>query len=145
MLQLQEPGLAATVTNTQDNDGEPQGFAEASKYEAWMESMREKLSSLINNQTWTLVDLLPGRKAIRCSWIYKAQKNEHGAVYRLQSHLVAKLHSQKPETYYNDTFAPVGDKVILRFILSFALHLGNELNQLDIDTAVLYGNLTETI
>jgi hypothetical protein len=104
-----------------------------------------KLSSLIYNQTWTLVDLPPERKAIRCDWIYKAKNNEHGAVYRLKSRLVAKRHSQKPGIDYHDTFAPVGDKVILRFVLSFALHLGYELYQLDIDTAYLCGNLKETI
>jgi hypothetical protein len=145
MLQLQELGLAATVTDTLDNQGEPQGFAETSKSEAWMDSMREELSSLINNQTWTLVDLPTGRKTIRCSWIYKAKKNEYGAVYRLKSRLVAKGHSQKPGIDYNDTFASVGDRVILRFVHSFALHLGYELYQLDIDTAYLYGNLKETI
>jgi len=47
MLQLQELGLAATVANTLDNEGEPQGFSEASKSEAWMDSMRKELSSLI--------------------------------------------------------------------------------------------------
>jgi len=35
--------------------------------------------------------------------------------------------------------------VILRFVLSFVLHLGYELFQLGIDTAYLYGNLKETI
>ena len=134
MLQLQELGLAATVTNTLDNKGEPQGFAEASK---WIQCEKE-LSSLMNNQTWTLVDWPPGRTAIRCGWIYKAKKNEHGAVYRLKSRLVAKGHSQKPGIDYNHTFAPVGYKVILRFVLSFALHLGNKLYQLEIDTAFLY-------
>jgi hypothetical protein len=64
MLQLQELGLAATVTNTLDNEGEPQEFAEASKSEAWMDAMREELSSLINYQTRTLVALPTGRKAI---------------------------------------------------------------------------------
>jgi hypothetical protein len=62
MIQLQELGLAATVTNTLDNEGEPQRFAEASKSEVWMDSMREELSSLMDNQTWTLVDLPPARK-----------------------------------------------------------------------------------
>jgi len=100
---------------------------------------------LINNQTWALVDLPPERKVIRCGCIYKAKKNEHGAVYSLKSRLVAKGHSQKPGIDYNDTFAPVGDKVILRFVLSFFLYLGYELFQLDIDTAYVYGNLKETI
>ena len=47
-----ELGLAATVTNILDKEGEPQGFAAASKSEAWMDSMREELSCLINHQTW---------------------------------------------------------------------------------------------
>jgi hypothetical protein len=38
--------------------------------------------------------------------------------------------SQKPGIDYNDTFVPVGDKVIFTFVLSFALHLGYELFQL---------------
>jgi hypothetical protein len=58
---------------------------------------------------------------------------------------VATRHSQKPGIDYNDTFAPVGDKVILRFVLSFALHLGYKLFQLGIETAYLYGNLKENI
>ena len=69
MLQLQELGLVATVTNTLNNEGGPQGFAEARKFEPWMDSMREELSSWINNQTWTLVDLPLERRAICCGWI----------------------------------------------------------------------------
>jgi hypothetical protein len=48
MLQLQDLGLAATVANTLDNESVSQGFAEARKSEAWMDSMREELSSVIN-------------------------------------------------------------------------------------------------
>jgi hypothetical protein len=81
-----------------------------------MESMREELSSLTYNQTWTFVDLPSWRKAMRCGWIYKAKKNEHRAVYRLKSRLLAKGHSHKPEIDYGDTFVHVGDKVNLRFV-----------------------------
>jgi hypothetical protein len=77
MLQLQELGLDSTVTNTLDNDGKPQRFVEASKSESWMDSMREELSSLMINQTWTLVELPSGRKAIRCGWIYMAKKRSN--------------------------------------------------------------------
>ena len=76
---------------------------------------------------------------MRCGWIYKAKKNEHGAVYRLKSRLVAKGRSQNLEIEYDDAFASFGDIVILRFVVSCALHLEYKFSQLDIDTAYLYG------
>jgi hypothetical protein len=42
MLELQEVGVTATVSNTQK-------LAETSKSQAWLDSMREELSSLINH------------------------------------------------------------------------------------------------
>ena len=111
-----------------------------------MDSMREELSSLINNQTWTLVDLPPGRKALRCGWPITLSSVDRVETMDVGlSRLVAKGHSQKPGIDYNDTFAPFEDKVILRFVSSFVLHLGYKLFQLDIDTAYLYWNLKETI
>jgi hypothetical protein len=41
VFQFQELRLTTTVTNTLDNEAEPQGFAKASKSEAWMDSMRQ--------------------------------------------------------------------------------------------------------
>ena len=46
-----------------------------------------------NHQTWTQVDLPPGRQerqAIRGGWIRKGQKNERGAVFHLKSGLPQK-------------------------------------------------------
>jgi hypothetical protein len=97
----------------------------------------------MNNQTWTLVDLPPGRKAIRCGWIYKAKKTNTELSTASKVAWWQKDIPKKPGIDNNDTFAPVGDKVILRFVLSFALHLRYELYQLDIDTAYLYGNLPQ--
>ena len=56
----------------------------------------------LNDQTWTQVDLPPGRQArqtIRGGWIRKGQKNKHGAVYHLKSGLP---HKDIPETEDND-------------------------------------------
>jgi hypothetical protein len=83
--------------------------------------------------------LPPGRKPIRCDWKNKANKNEHGAVYHLKSGLMAKVYFQKPGIDYNDAFMPVGDEVILRFVLTFAMHLGCGLFHLDVDTAFSRG------
>jgi hypothetical protein len=76
MLQLQESGQARRARNALKNESKPQRFAEASKSKAraWMNSMREELSSLMNSQTWSLVDLPPGREAIRCGWIKRLKR-----------------------------------------------------------------------
>ena len=46
MLQIQALRLGFTFPNTVYHESRPQEFAEASKSEAWMDSMRRKLSSL---------------------------------------------------------------------------------------------------
>ncbi|UYV69817.1 hypothetical protein LAZ67_7000860 [Cordylochernes scorpioides] len=40
------------------------------------------MKSLIENDTWTLTDLPPGKKAIGCKWIFKAKYNQDGNVER---------------------------------------------------------------
>ena len=100
-----------------------------------------KVLDLQSNVAYVARTLKVSKEENRLKSRLVAKKNEHRAVYRLKSCLVATRHSQKPGIDYNDTFAPVGDKVILRFVLSFALHLGYELYKLDIETAFLYRNL----
>ena len=82
---------------------------------------------------------------MRCGLAYKAKKNENGVVYRLKNRLVAKGHSQKPGIDYCDPFTSIEYKIILKFVLTFALHFWCELFQLDIDTAYLYGSMKETV
>jgi hypothetical protein len=80
MFQLQDPGLPSTVAKTLDKENELQGFTEESIYEAWIDWMREQLSSLHNNPTSNPVYLRIETKAISCGWVYKAKKNEHRGI-----------------------------------------------------------------
>jgi hypothetical protein len=41
----------------------------------------KKPSTSINEETWILVNYLLEEKQIRCSWAYRARKNEHEAFY----------------------------------------------------------------
>ena len=53
---------------------DPSTFQEAMLNEdkdRWMGAMVEEMESLHKNQTWELAQLLEGKKAIGCKWVYK--------------------------------------------------------------------------
>jgi hypothetical protein len=63
MIELQDLGVDATVSNTMDNEGESQGFVQSSKYKAGMGYMREELSSLVN----VSCRMVSWKKILRCA------------------------------------------------------------------------------
>jgi hypothetical protein len=55
-------------------DGEPSTFHEAlngSDTSLWMAAMQEVIEALHRNNTWELVELPKGRKAIGNKWVFK--------------------------------------------------------------------------
>ena len=62
----------------------------------WMGAMVEEMKSLHKNQTWELVDLLIGKRAIGCKRVYKKKEaisKKQGEQFKIR--LVAKGYSQK--------------------------------------------------
>ncbi|GJT47209.1 zinc finger, CCHC-type containing protein [Tanacetum coccineum] len=78
------------------NDGEePTSYSVACKHEECKKAMKTELDSIERNNTWTLVELPPGRKAIGLKWVYKVKKDPTGAVIKHKARLVAKGYVQK--------------------------------------------------
>ena len=51
--------------------------------------MKDEMDSLLRNQTWELIELLVGKKALHNKWVYKI-KNEHDGNKRYKARLVVK-------------------------------------------------------
>ncbi|KAG9454908.1 hypothetical protein H6P81_007812 [Aristolochia fimbriata] len=54
--------------------GDPSTFSEAMKVDdsdVWLHAMKEEMESLLKNQTWELVELPKGKRAIGCKWVYR--------------------------------------------------------------------------
>ncbi|GJX24745.1 ribonuclease H-like domain-containing protein [Tanacetum coccineum] len=70
-------------------------------------SSRQKMSALLRNGTWELVELPEGRKAIGSKWIYKIKFRSSGEIDRYKARLVAQGFGQKEGIDYEETFSPV--------------------------------------
>ncbi|PNY11391.1 retrovirus-related Pol polyprotein from transposon TNT 1-94 [Trifolium pratense] len=56
--------------------------------------MQAELTALENTGTWTIVDLPPNVKPIRCRWVYKIKHHADGSIERFKARLVAKGYNQ---------------------------------------------------
>ncbi|KAJ0920711.1 putative phosphoglycerate kinase [Helianthus annuus] len=112
----------------------------------WYKAMDEEMDSLYKNGTWELVNKPKDQKLVSCKWIYKIKEGDKpGGGPRYKARLVAKGFTQKAGVDYNEIFSPVVKHVSIRVILSLVASLDLELEQMDVKTAFLHGNLEEKI
>ncbi|GJW53526.1 retrovirus-related pol polyprotein from transposon TNT 1-94 [Tanacetum coccineum] len=76
-------------------DCEPLVFEDVIKSTKCRQAMKEEIKSIEKNDTWELITLLKGQKAIKVKWVYKAKKNAKGKVEKYKARLVAKGYKQK--------------------------------------------------
>src|SRR4029077_10492600 len=77
--------------------------------------------------------------------VFTVKLNSDGSVERYKARLVVKGYSQIASIDYEETFAPVTRYDSLCLIMALAVNLGLLLEQLDIKTAFLNGDLEEEI
>ena len=111
----------------------------------WKVATDSEYNSLIENKTWKLVVLPPGRVAIGCKWVFKLKHAGDGTVERFKARLVAKGYAQKYGIDYDETFSPVVRFSSIRFLLAFAVQNDLLIHQMDVETAFLNGKLDEEI
>ena len=58
----------------------------------------------MENNTWELVELPEGRKAIGCKWVFRVKYDGNGEVKRFKGRLSAQGLSQKYGINYEETF-----------------------------------------
>ena len=130
------------------NIDEPQTLREAltrADSSQWEQAAQLEYESIIKNDTWTLVDLPPGRRAIGCKWVFKVKYDALGNIERYKARLVAKGYSQTEGIDFNETFAPVAKFNSIRVLLALAAQQDFEVHQMDVKTAFLNGDLEEEI
>jgi hypothetical protein len=113
--------------------------------EFWQKAMDEEIVSLLENQTWTAEEVPPGVKTVPVKWVYKIKSDEHGNIERFKARVCAKGYKQTQGVDFEEVFAPVSRQPTLRTLLAVAAVQDLEVEQLDVKTAFLNGDLEEDI
>ena len=116
-----------------------------SNAEEWNIANQSEINSLLQNDTWILVDLPAGRQAIKCGWVWRIKLKEDNSVLKYKSRLCAKGYSQVHGIDYFDTFAPTGRIDTLRLFLHLCIQFQLTQHQIDIVSAFLMAPLHEDI
>lgn len=130
-------------------DRETKTFEEAMKSEQseeWFKAMKDEMSSLEKNQIWELVPKPKDKSIVDCKWVFKVKEGTSASEpLSFKARLVAKGYTQKEGVDYNEIFSPVVKYTTIRVILALVAHFNWELEQLDVKTAFLHGELDEQI
>ena len=129
-------------------EDEPPNFRSAMKSpdcKKWMEACQKEYDTLMDFNTWTLVEKPPGINVVGNRWVFRIKRDNVGQVDRIKARLVAQGFSQVPGIDFNETYSPTIRFTSIRFILALAAHYNLELRQIDIKGAYLNGMLDETV
>ena len=129
------------------NEWEPKNFQEVQSHrdkDCWTKSMQEEMNSLWKNDTYKLIELPKGRKALKNKWVFKL-KNDDEKLLKYKARLVVKGFGQNQGIDFDEIFSPVVKMCSIRVILRLAANMNLELVQLDVKTTFLHGDLDEEI
>nr|GEX26319.1 retrovirus-related Pol polyprotein from transposon TNT 1-94 [Tanacetum cinerariifolium] len=133
----------------EEDTHEPLTYQEAVACEdssKWKAAMKEEMDSLRKNKTWELVDHQAGQNLVTCKWLFKIKEGIEGVQKpRNKARLVAHGFTQRAGIDYNEVFLQVVRHTSIRVILALTACKDFELEQLDVKTAFLHGNLEEVI
>ncbi|CAJ2648559.1 unnamed protein product [Trifolium pratense] len=127
--------------------GEPECFSEAMQGNdsiKWELAMKDEMTSLEKNGTWSLTKLPKEKKALHNRWVYRLKEESDGS-RRYKARLVVKGFQQKQGIDFTEIFSPVVKMTTIRVILSIVAAENLHLEQLDVKTAFLHGDLEEDI
>lgn len=120
----------------------PENYEEAMKStdsRKWKKAMDDEIRNLEENNTWKIIDEPTYKKIIAVKWIYRIKSNG-----KYKARVVAKgfqqVYSENEEIY-----SPVARMTTLKILFSIACLNGWEIEQMDVETAFLNGNIKSEV
>ena len=130
------------------DEAEPKTLREAMKDPRWPEwelAAVQEYDSLMQNKTWKLVDLPEGAIVLRGKWVYKVKRDANGRVIRFKARWVVRGFEQREGIDFDEVFASVVKPMSYKALFAIVAAEDMELEQMDVKTAFLYGNIDREI
>nr|GEW71981.1 ribonuclease H-like domain-containing protein [Tanacetum cinerariifolium] len=70
---------------------EPKTYLKASQHKNWVDTMNAEMDALHRNNTWEIIDLCVGRKAIGSKWVWKIKYKSGGEIKRYKARCLINL------------------------------------------------------
>ena len=104
--------------------------------EEWSVAMNSEIDSMNENDTYDVVPLPEGKKAVKGRWVYALKQDPSGNIVH-KARYVAKGYAQVAGVDYNETFSPTAKMTTIRILMQYAADHGLPVHQLDVKTAYL--------
>ena len=124
---------------------EPRSVDEALKESCWREAMQAEMQAIEANRTWEVSELPTTHKAIGLKWVFKIKKDPEGKIVKHKARLVVKGYAQQQGVDFDEVFAPVARIETVRVLLALAAQGGSEVHHMDVKSAFLNGDLSDTV
>lgn len=103
------------------------------------------MKSLYENHTFELVKLRKDKRALKNKWVYRIKQEEYISQPRYKARLVVKGFSQRKGVNFDEIFSPVVKMSFIHVVLGIAASLDLEIEQMNVKTAFLHGDLDKEI
>ena len=107
--------------------------------------MQDEYKSLMNNNTWCLIQAPSDIHILRGRWVYIVKRGPAEKVTRYKARWVIRDFEQQENRDYHDTFVSVIKLMSYKAIFALTATLNWNVKQINVKIAFLYDNVQETI
>ncbi|RVW77060.1 Retrovirus-related Pol polyprotein from transposon TNT 1-94 [Vitis vinifera] len=100
--------------------------------------MHEEMKSLHKNNTYELIELPKGKRALKNKWVLKRNHEPNISQPRYKTRLVVKGFSQDKDIDFEEIFSPVVKMSSIRVVLGLVASMNLKIEQFDVKIAFLH-------
>lgn len=127
---------------------DPQTFTEAMRSpdaDEWRKAVSAEYNSLLENDTFEVVPLPPGRKALTTKWVLRKKLGPMNEILKHKARMVARGFQQVEGYDYTETYSGVVKASAYRLLFALMVKQRWTCHQLDVVTAFLNGDMYEEV